>query len=193
MSGRARSGLAKQGICGSHHCRNRSGSPRTPDAFRERRTLTATAKLFLHRTSDNQNDSQASRLGLKGLECQQLRTPILHSQYPTSFSAFYHIHGHCGSGKMKPGSNRYQHDSAKIKHGFAGFHVFPFNHPDRHVPRFGVREIWALMLILAFTQYCMAGSSGIIQGRKLCCWLVPCSQECGCPIAFYISFFFVIV
>ena len=40
-----------------------------------------------------------------------------------------------------------------------------FNHPDRHVLSFGVPEIWELLQILAFTQYCLAEPSRFIQAR----------------------------
>ena len=43
----------------------------------------------------------------------------------------------------------------------------PFNKPDRHEPRFGVSEIWVLLLILSFTQYCLAEPSRFIQARML--------------------------
>ena len=52
-----------------------------------------------------------------------LWTPTLYSQYPTTFSAFCHSHGHCGFGKLKPVFIKYQHDSVKIKSGFTGFNA----------------------------------------------------------------------
>ena len=67
-----------------------------------------------------QHGRAAKRSDLR-VSLQHTLNPALLGSYPTPYSAFCHNHRPWVSGKLKPVSIRYQHDTAKIKSGFTGF------------------------------------------------------------------------